>query len=244
MSFNEPDLCVDGSSCMTVQQALTAYERYIQPFAECGVRLVAPAITNTANGTIWLQQFLGNATQRGLTIDVVNLHWYASPYNQQYFEDYMTTAYQTFGRRPVWITEYGMDQNYLEPAVLQFIRNTTYWVEQQPWIEKTCWFGNYRNNLLNADGSALSQRGQMWNSYKGIGYVTGFNKKRQAGDETVLLETLKPEELATSENLGAFKNLQMEESFNSDWLKKIRGEGNSEDAASQGTVSSGAVSPD
>lgn len=221
-SFNEPDFCIPGSACMSVERALVAYERYIQPFAECGIKLAAPWVTNAANGFVWLSEFLGNATQRNLTVDIINIHWYASPYNQQYFQDYMTEAYQRFGRRPIWITEYGMDQRYLEPATLQFIRNTTYWVDQQPWIEKTCWFGNYVNNLLNADGSGLSPRGELWNSYVGNGFVYGFNKKRQVEDFDVLAEDSVVER--PRENLAAFKNSQLEEDFGDDWLQLVRGE--------------------
>jgi hypothetical protein len=234
MSFNEPDLCIGGSACMTVARAIRAYARYIQPFADCGIRLAAPAITNTANGTIWLQQFLGNATALNLTVDIINLHWYASPYNQQYFQDYMTEKYNLFGQRPIWITEYGMDQPYQEAAILQFLRNTTYWVDQQPWVEKTCWFGNYNNNLLTSDGTALSARGQVWNSYKGTNYVYGFSKRDGTADGEGDLdggggEIDRPEGLATVENTAAFKNLQMEASVGKEWMQVIWGEDPMED---------------
>jgi hypothetical protein len=183
-SFNEPDFCIDGSACMSVARALDAYEKFIQPFADCGVKLGSPSVTNAGGGLDWLSQFLGNATQRGLTVDFINIHWYACPYCMSYFQDYMRTAYGIGGNRPIWITEYGMDNNqgrgpYAESAVLQFIRNTTYWVEQQSWIEKLSWFGSYKNNLLNANGTGLTQRGDVWNSYAGTNYVYGFSKKRE-----------------------------------------------------------------
>ncbi|ETN41927.1 uncharacterized protein HMPREF1541_03866 [Cyphellophora europaea CBS 101466] len=228
-SFNEPDLCVQGSACMTVERALVAYERFIQPFAACGVKLAAPSVTNAGSGFIWLSQFLGNATQRNLTVDIINIHWYASPYNQQYFQDYMVNASRIGGDRPIWITEYGMDKIYPEPAVLQFVRNTTYWVDQQPWIQKTAWFGNYNNNLLNADGSGLSQRGRVWKEYVGSNYVYGFSKKRQVQDNKgvdrlVVEELSQPEDLATPENLASLKNLEMEDTFGRAWLDLLRGE--------------------
>lgn len=68
MSFNEPDLCHDGSACMTVQQSVAAYRRSMQPFAG-KVRLGAPAITQ--NGLDYLGQFLGNCTE--CTIDFINI---------------------------------------------------------------------------------------------------------------------------------------------------------------------------
>ena len=68
-----------------------------------------------------------------------------------------------------------MDQTYQEPAVQQFMRNTTYWCDQQNFIERYAWFGNYPNNLLNSAGTALSPRGVIWNSYRGSNYVYGFS---------------------------------------------------------------------
>ena len=102
----------------------------------------------------------------------------------QYFMDYMAQAQKTaaaagYPNRPVWITEYGMDNsNYPEAAVLQFLRNTTYWVDIQPnsFIAKTCWFGNFANNLLNANATGRSTRGDIWNN-PSTGYVYGFSKR-------------------------------------------------------------------
>lgn len=161
---------------MNVQRALLGYNKSMQPFAG-RTRLVAPAITNAGSGFTWLREFLGNASlpQWNLTIDIVNIHWYASPYNMQYFIDYMTQASVIANGRPIWITEYGMDQTYQEPAVQQFMRNTTYWCDQQSFIERYAWFGNYPNNLLNSAGTALSPRGVIWNSYAGSNYVYGFS---------------------------------------------------------------------
>ena len=64
-----------------------------------------------------------------------------------------------------------MDQTYSEADTLHFIRNTTYWCDRQPFIERYAWFGNYPNNLLNSAGTALSPRGNIWNDYVGTNYV-------------------------------------------------------------------------
>lgn len=103
----------------------------------------------------------------------------------QYFIDYMTEASVIANGRPIWITEYGMDDNggnpYYEPHVQQFMKNTTYWCDQQSFIERYAWFGNYANNLLNSAGTALSARGQIWNSYVGTNYVYGFPPRIAGG---------------------------------------------------------------
>jgi hypothetical protein len=140
---------------------------------------VAPSVTNAGSGFTWLREFLGNASlpQNNLTIDIVNIHWYASPYNMEYFIEYMRNASVIAQGRPIWITEYGMDDpNYYEPHVQQFFKNTTYWCDQQPFIERYAWFGNYANNLLTSAGNGLSPRGVLWHNYTGTGYV-GFNAR-------------------------------------------------------------------
>ncbi len=92
----------------------------------------------------------------------------------QYFIDYMTNASVIANGRPIWITEYGMDNSYYEPHVQQFMKNSTYWCDRQPFIERYAWFGNYPNNLLDPAGTALGPRGVIWNSYVGSNYVYGF----------------------------------------------------------------------
>ncbi|KAJ9631122.1 hypothetical protein H2204_008344 [Knufia peltigerae] len=179
--FNEPDACFSGqSACMNLTSVLSGYQRFMQPFAGRGVKIGAPAITNTGapGGLYYLGQFLGNVTALNLTVDFINLHWYASPYNIEYFMDYITMAYNTTGggRYPVWVTEFGMDNgNYDQSVVVEFMKNATNWMDQQPWIERYAWFGNFpsangvTDMLLNADGSARGPLGNVWYTYNGTG---------------------------------------------------------------------------
>lgn len=183
--FNEPDACFGGlSSCMPLNKSLQGYANFMQPFANrttrqggARVKIGSVAVTNAGqDGLDYLSQFLGNATQMNLTIDFLNLHWYASPYNIQYFKDYMTQAYNITGgaRYPVWITEFGMDRSdYPAPVVQDFLRNASRWCDDTPWVERYAWFGNFKsdngatNMLLNADGSGLSALGSVWARYNG-----------------------------------------------------------------------------
>ncbi|KAK6381474.1 hypothetical protein LTS17_004532 [Exophiala oligosperma] len=179
--FNEPDACFSGqSACMNLTSVLSGYQRFMQPFAGRGVKIGAPAITNTGapGGLYYLGQFLGNVTALNLTVDFINLHWYASPYNIEYFMDYITMAYYTTGggRYPVWVTEFGMDNgNYDQSVVVEFMKNATKWMDQQPWIERYAWFGNFpsangvTDMLLDADGSARGPLGNVWYTYNGTG---------------------------------------------------------------------------
>ena len=235
-SFNEPDACFGGlSSCMSVAQAITVYTTYIQPFAG-RVQLGAPAVTNAGGGLTWLQQFLGNATQNCLTVDFVNIHWYASPYNMQYFIDYMNNASIIAQGRPIWITEYGMDYNggnsYAETAVQAFVKNTTYYCDQQPstFIYRYAWFGNYQNNLLNSAATALSPRGLLWDNYTG-GYVYSFNKRgestglwsREEEEEASSWLDASPEEIDDPVR-GKWNWKDAGGHIDPDWISFVRGE--------------------
>ena len=169
---------------MPLNKSLQGYANFMQPFANrttrqggARVKIGSVAVTNAGqDGLDYLSQFLGNATQMNLTIDFLNLHWYASPYNIQYFKDYMTQAYNITGgaRYPVWITEFGMDRSdYPAPVVQDFLRNASRWCDDTPWVERYAWFGNFKsdngatNMLLNADGSGLSALGSVWARYNG-----------------------------------------------------------------------------
>ncbi|EXJ75377.1 uncharacterized protein A1O5_02073 [Cladophialophora psammophila CBS 110553] len=183
--FNEPDANFNGQSAnMPVAQSIQGYRNFMQPFAG-RVKIGAPAVTNAGGGLTYLAQFLGNATQQNLTIDFINIHWYASPYNIDYFETYLLQAYNlsltyfTASPIPVWVTEFGMDQNnYDQATTVQFLKNATLWMDEQVWVERYAWFGNFpggltsygaptTNMLLNVDGSGRGVLGDLWYMYNG-----------------------------------------------------------------------------
>ncbi|OAL40422.1 hypothetical protein AYO20_00158 [Fonsecaea nubica] len=185
--FNEPDANFNGQSAnMPVAQSIQGYHNFMQPFAG-RVKIGAPAVTNAGGGLTYLAQFLGNATQQNLTMDFLNIHWYASPYNIDYFESYLAQAYNLSvsyspagaAPLPIWVTEFGMDQDfYDQPTTAQFLKNATRFMDAQTWVERYAWFGNFpggytafgtptTNMLLNVDGSARSVLGDVWYSYNG-----------------------------------------------------------------------------
>ena len=83
------------------------------------------------------------------------------------------------------------------------MKNTTYWCDQQPFIERYAWFGNYPNNLLNSAGTALSARGQIWNSYVGTNYVYGFPARVAASvEEAKVVKRPEAEEMDEAKTLG------------------------------------------
>jgi len=78
LGFNEPDLCVPGSACMSLNSSVTAWKQYMEPFAGKAL-LGSPAVTNGGStgtdymGADYLNYFIGNCT--GCHIDFVNMHW-------------------------------------------------------------------------------------------------------------------------------------------------------------------------
>jgi hypothetical protein len=194
--FNEPDANFNGLSAnMNVAQSVGGYQNFMQPFSG-RVKIGAPAVTNAGGGLTYLSQFLGNASQLGLTVDFINIHWYASPYNIDYFEEYLQQAYNLSAMYsptlksafhntsageilPIWVTEFGMDQNFYDLATtVQFLKNASLFMDKATWVERYAWFGVYpagytqfntpaTDKLLNVDGSARSVLGDAYYSFNG-----------------------------------------------------------------------------
>ncbi|EME85822.1 uncharacterized protein MYCFIDRAFT_210333 [Pseudocercospora fijiensis CIRAD86] len=166
MSFNEPDLCGDGTgaACMSIQRCVTAYQNYMMPFNNTpGVRLGAPAVTDNG-GLNWLQDFMGNCTD--CHYDFINLHWYSNAYAFSYLQYYVRLAYSMFGM-PIWITEFGMtSESYnTDIATQNFLKNATAFLDAVPYVERYSWFYDAPGYLINANGKGLSAQGVIYNSY-------------------------------------------------------------------------------
>lgn len=171
MSFNEPDFCISGSACMNVSTAVYYHQRYMQPFA--GKALIgAPAITNSGGtdanpmGLQYLQYFLGNCT--GCDIDFINLHWYSNKYaGASYFEYYINSARAIAGGRPIWITEFGLDNtfSYTDAELQAFLQTVMPWLDQQPDVARYAYFMDAPGILINTAGNAISGTGIVYNSF-------------------------------------------------------------------------------
>lgn len=169
-----------------------------------------------------ITEFMDKARQRNLTIDIINLRWFASPYSLDYFEAFVRDAQQRINNQTIWLTEFGMDRDYgNETAVLGFMRKATVLLEFQSGFPRYAWFGSYPNNLLNADSSGLSERGDVWDRFRGVRYLYYDYKARRSMGSAALE---RPADIATPEELAAYKNQQLAKAFDEDWLRKIRGD--------------------
>jgi hypothetical protein len=59
---------------------------------------------------------------------------------------------------PIYITEFGMDQNFCDQAtVAQFLKNATKYLDGLPWVERYACFGNYPDSAGTYDGTATDE---------------------------------------------------------------------------------------
>jgi len=173
-SFNEPDACYSGSACMTVDAVVKAYKKHMNPFKGKAL-LGAPAVTNAGApyGLTYLQKFLKDCPK--CHVDFINVHWYSNKYaGATYFEEFMTSVKEVAGGRPVWVTEYGLtdDNPYTEQELVEFLKTTMSWMDQQPWIARYSYF-------MDAPGVLMSPNGKK-KSKAGVAFDTFVNKTQQA----------------------------------------------------------------
>ncbi|KAI5247464.1 hypothetical protein E4T43_01995 [Aureobasidium subglaciale] len=171
MSFNEPDFCIAGSACMSVDTAVRYHRQYMQPFA--GKALIgAPAVTNAGGtdanpqGLQYLQYFLGNCTD--CTIDFINLHWYSNKYaGASYFESHINSARAIAAGRPIWITEFGLNSefSYTDAELQAFLQKVMPWLDQQQDVARYAYFMDAPGILINSAGNAISGTGIVYNSF-------------------------------------------------------------------------------
>ena len=169
-SFNEPDGCWSGSACMNLSSSVAAYKKYMQPFAGKAL-LGAPAVTNAASsgtnymGLDYLQYFMGNCT--GCHIDFINIHWYSNKWaGINYLMSHVQAARKVAGGRPIWITEYALDNtvSYTDAELYAFMNSSMSWLDAQSDVHGYAYFMNAANILVNSDNS-LNTAGKLFNSY-------------------------------------------------------------------------------
>ncbi|KAI4723132.1 hypothetical protein E4T48_00386 [Aureobasidium sp. EXF-10727] len=169
LGFNEPDLCIAGagSSCIEMPSAVKAWKQYMEPFAGKAL-LGSPAVTNGGSplGLTWLQNFMGNCT--GCHIDFINIHWYSNKWaGANYFKQQVQAAHAMSGGRPVWITEFGLDNStpYTAAELQSFLEEVMEWMDEQDYVQRYAYFMDTTGALMSSDGTGMSDLGTVYNSY-------------------------------------------------------------------------------
>ncbi|KAH6702829.1 hypothetical protein BKA61DRAFT_494754 [Leptodontidium sp. MPI-SDFR-AT-0119] len=162
LSFNEPDRCANGGSCMSAKDAANAYRTYMNPFAG-RVYLGAPAVTNGPSGMKWLKEFLGLCT--GCRIDFIPIHWYDSATNVAYFKNYIADAHGIAGH-DLWITEFNGSGKSSEKE--SFLRTVIPWLDSQSYIQRYSWYWCDAKSTL---GAIVDKKGNPTSLGKVYGYL-------------------------------------------------------------------------
>jgi hypothetical protein len=168
LGFNEPDLCQDGSACMSVAAAVTTWKTHMNPFAGKAL-LGSPAVTNSGSpsGLTWLQQFLNTCTD--CHIDFINIHWYSNKWaGANYFKSHVQAAHAMSGGRPIWITEFGLDYSdgtYTDAELQAFLREVIPWLDAQDYVHRYAYFMDAPGMLINSAGTSMSETGILYNNY-------------------------------------------------------------------------------
>jgi len=116
-SFNEPDH--SAQSNMSPESAASAWKQYMEPFAG-KAQLCSPSVTNGGGsmGLNWLKSFLESCSD--CTIDCLNIHWYDSAENVEYFKKHVNDAADLAPGKPVFVSEFaatGDQEKFLETVM-------------------------------------------------------------------------------------------------------------------------------
>ncbi|MCJ1394304.1 hypothetical protein MMC18_007182 [Xylographa bjoerkii] len=168
--FNEPDeLPKYGGSNLTVEQAVSGWQTYVQTPFGGKAKLGTPAVTNGNStsplmGAPWLTQFLQQCN--GCTFDFAVAHWYGwsgGTVAQQAaaFQDYVLAFHATFNM-PVWITEFSALPLDDQDTNAAFMAVVLPWLDTQP----ASVVGRYSYFMVAdgalVDGASLSPMGQAY----------------------------------------------------------------------------------
>jgi len=153
-SFNEPDH--SAQSNMSPESAASAWKQYMEPFAG-KAQLCSPSVTNGGGsmGLNWLKSFLESCSD--CTIDCLNIHWYDSAENVEYFKKHVNDAADLAPGKPVFVSEFAAtgDQE-------QFLETVMPWMDSNDAVSGYAYFMASDGVLVS--GNEKSSLGQVYAS--------------------------------------------------------------------------------
>ncbi|KAL2132978.1 hypothetical protein VTI74DRAFT_3048 [Chaetomium olivicolor] len=149
MAFNLPDQPYSkGGSEMSPAQAAQAWVRNLLPLREkFGIRLGLPIVGDPRGG--WVEPFLKNCSQmndgKECGFDFVPLHSFGG---FGVLQDQVGKFSSAFPNVPLWITEYGYnDQNLF--TTQEFFNQSLTFLDENKAVERYSWFGAFRSSVSN-----------------------------------------------------------------------------------------------
>jgi hypothetical protein len=114
LSFNEPDgTTKTGGSNIAPSLAASTWIREIEPLKKLGVKVGAPAVTGSPQGSTWLQNFF-TSCKGGCTPDFIPVHWYGNFQGLASHLGEVTGTYKNISE--FWVTEYALPHASLKDS--------------------------------------------------------------------------------------------------------------------------------
>lgn len=156
-SFNEPDLSAQAN--LSPSEAADAYKQYMEPFAG-KAKLCAPSVTNGGGsmGLSWLSSFLEACSD--CTIDCVNIHWYDSAENTEYFKKHVSDAADTAPGKQIFVSEFAATGS--DDQISSFLETVMPWMDSNDDVGGYAYFMAGEGKLVS--GSEQSTIGKVFAS--------------------------------------------------------------------------------
>ncbi|WPH00619.1 glycoside hydrolase family 128 protein [Acrodontium crateriforme] len=158
LTFNEPDGCTSGGSCVDAQTAAETWIREIEPLKKLGIKLGAPAVTGAPNGFNWLQNFFTQCAGQ-CSADFIPVHWYG---NFEGLASHMGQVNGTYPNMTMWVTEFA-DSDVSLADSQAFYNQSTEYMDRLDYVTHYSYFGAFRSDVSNVGPNAamLTQKGQL-----------------------------------------------------------------------------------
>lgn len=153
---------------MDPQDAVTLFMSDLQPYAEQGIKVGAPAVLQPDPDLKWLKQFLGLCETAGCKISFIAIHWVwsATPLERvQDFKDTINNATAMANGMPVWVDNFQASGTNEEQQ--QWLSFVLPWLESNDAVERYAYLSPDRSTgtgFLNADGS-MSSLGEFYANF-------------------------------------------------------------------------------
>lgn len=167
LGFNEPERADQAN--MTVANAISQWGTISNGFAGTDIKLVSPAVSDTASGRAWLDDFMMQVdADDNLVVDEVAFHWYGTVNinnptgTANSFLNKVDQYHNNYGRN-VWVTEFaGIDfgGNYTTEQMndwnATFLETAIAGLESRAYVTRYAWWNhNNDSRLVTKDSYGL-----------------------------------------------------------------------------------------
>ncbi|MCJ1376895.1 hypothetical protein MMC20_008140 [Loxospora ochrophaea] len=166
LSFGEPETA-NNELYMDPQDAVNLFIKDLQPYADEGVKVGAPAVLQPDPDLEWLSQFLDLCETAKCDISFIAIHWFwsATEDHIQAFKDTVNNATSLAKGKPVWVDNFQASGSNADQQT--FLNGVLPWLEQNTAVERYAYVSPDRSTgtgFLNADGS-MSSLGEFYANF-------------------------------------------------------------------------------